>query len=86
MFDATTTFLDNDASDRLLEPTIIENDPNADLNYFLGPARWMYSADGVTWVLAKEPITNPIYTDVTAAYTAIAASSFQRNHGVVMLW
>lgn len=82
MFNSTSVYLDDKSGDDLIEVSgaVIEAaSAQAGLDYFLGPTRWMYSADGITWRLATDSIAYSGYNDTVCAYTALYAPSLQRN-------
>lgn len=54
MFDHYKLFLDDHHQDPALdEITIGLGETTQGLDYFVGPTRWLYSADGTTWLLSE---------------------------------
>lgn len=78
MFNSTALFLDDKVNDDIFnESGLLDAASNlAGLDYYLGPTRWLFSADGITWKLATDSIYNTtFFNDTTAAYTALYAPS-----------
>lgn len=78
MFNSTSLFLDDKVNDDVFsDVALLDGVSNlAGLDYYLGPTRWLFSADGITWKLATDSIHNTTtFNDVVAAHTALYAPS-----------
>lgn len=77
MFDSDSIYLDDKVGDPLLEEALALSGPNANVGYehFIGPTRWLVSANGTTWSIASDSPFNGAYNDTNAAFTALYAPS-----------
>lgn len=78
MFNSTSLFLDDKGNDDIFSDAgLLDAASNAaGLDYYLGPTRWLFSSDGITWKLATDSIYNTtFFNDTTAAFTALYAPS-----------
>lgn len=55
-------------------------------DYYVGPLRFMHSADGVTWYLSTVSYMDSSLTDTNAANVALYAPSLQRNQSMIVHW